>query len=158
MAATENGKNPVDTNIKSHNKLTEIVQTIKTGDTAEIMKWAGILGLSAIIIFLLLLWKRKENEEEQAYKDGTTVIVKIASTSPYKKTLTMKFILYATDTTLKDRITDSSGSPYAELVLMTNVEGNNGVKPYLNWSKELEIDNTNPLTFTQQSGMTEKNM
>lgn len=62
------------------------------------------------------------------------------------------------DTTLKYRITDSSGSPYAELVLMTNVEGNNGVKPYLNWSKELEIDNTNPLTFTQQSGMTEKSI
>lgn len=41
---------------------------------------------------------------------------------------------------------------------MTNVEGNNGVKPYLNWSKELEIDNTNPLTFTQQSGMTEKSI
>lgn len=62
------------------------------------------------------------------------------------------------DTTLKYRITDSFGSPYAELVLMTNVEGNNGVKPYLNWSKELEIDNTNPLTFTQQSGMTEKSI
>ena len=62
------------------------------------------------------------------------------------------------DTTLKYRITDSFGSPYVELVLMTNVEGNNGVKPYLNWSKELEIDNTNPLTFTQQSGMTEKSI
>lgn len=99
------------------------------------------------------------------YANGTTVIVKIKSTSPYKKTLTMKFILYATDTNLKYRITDSSGSPYAELILMTNVEGTDGVKPYLVWSQELEIDNTNPLTFsytngafTQQSGMTARNM
>ena len=97
------------------------------------------------------------------YKDGTTVIVKIASTSPYKKTLTMKFILYATDTTMKYQINDSTGSPYAELILMTNV--NTDIMPYLVWSKELEIDNTNPLTFhyengqfTQQSGMTSRNM
>ena len=99
-----------------------------------------------------------------SYKDGTTVTVTIKSTSPYKKTMTMKFILYATDTTMKYQINDSAGSPYAELILMTNVDVN--IKPYLVWSTELEIDNTNPLTFyydsnnkiVQQDGMENRNM
>lgn len=97
------------------------------------------------------------------YKDGTTVTVTVQSTSPYKKTLTMKFILYATDTTMKYQINDSAGSPYAELILMTNVDAD--IQPYLSWSDELEIDNTNPLTFThngdqfvQQKGMEARNM
>lgn len=98
-----------------------------------------------------------------AYKDGTTVTVTIRSTAPYKKTLMMKFILYATDTTMKYQINDSAGSPYAELILMTNVDAD--IQPYLDWSDELEIDNTNPLTFTyngnqfvQQTGMENRNM
>lgn len=102
---------------------------------------------------------------EWDYADGTTVTLTLKSTVPYKKTLTMKFVLYATDTNLKYRVEDSAGSPYAELILMTNVDGSSGVKPYLTWSDELEIDNTNPLTFsyaggafTQQSGMTDRNM
>ena len=97
------------------------------------------------------------------YEDGTTVTVTIQSTAPYKKTLTMKFILYATDTTMKYQINDSAGSPYAELILMTNVDAD--IQPYLDWSDELEIDNTNPLTFTyngnqfvQQTGMENRNM
>ena len=99
------------------------------------------------------------------YADGTVVTAKIESTSPYRKTLTMRFILYAADTTLKYQVIDSVGSPYAELILMTNVA--NTIQPVLQWSKDLNIDNTNPLTFTydsdkgtfaQQSGMTERNM
>ena len=48
----------------SHKSLTYMV---KTGDTAGILKWAGMLGISAAIILILLLWKKKkESEEEQA--------------------------------------------------------------------------------------------
>lgn len=99
------------------------------------------------------------------YTDGTAVTAKIESTSPYRKTMTMRFILYAADTTLKYQVIDSAGSPYAELILMTDVA--NTVQPVLRWSKDLNIDNTNPLTFTydsktgtftQQSGMTDRNM
>lgn len=99
------------------------------------------------------------------YTDGTVVTAKIVSTSPYKKTLTMNFVLYATDTTLKYQVVDSVGSPYAELILMTNVDS--AIQPYLIWPDGLEIDNTNPLTFTynsengtftQQSGMENRNM
>lgn len=98
------------------------------------------------------------------YEDGTTVIVKIASTSPYKKTVTLKFVLYTTDTTLQYKVIDSVGSPYAELILMTDVP--DAVQPYLQWSDELSIDNNNPLTFTyddkgtftQQPGMENRNM
>lgn len=85
------------------------------------------------------------------YKDGTVVTAKIESTSPYRKTLTMKFVLYATDTTLKYEVVDSAGSPYAELILMTNVSGE--VWPYLQWSEKLSIDNTNPLTYTYENGI-----
>lgn len=97
------------------------------------------------------------------YADGTVVTARIKSTSPYKKTLTMKFVLYAVDTTLKYRIVDSVGSPYAELILMTNAD--KSVQPWLKWPESLSIDNTNPLTytyangaFTQQAGMTDRNM
>ena len=102
---------------------------------------------------------------EWDYEDGTVVTLTLKSTSPYKKTLTMKFVLYATDTNLKYRVEDSAGSPYAELIMMTNVDGSSGVQPYLTWDDGLKIDNTNPLTFsyasgtfTQQQGMTDRNM
>lgn len=70
-ASTESGdKYSKDTNTSTKtdkfNAVTAIAQAIKTGDTAEIMKWAGILGLSAGIIFILLLWKKKKQKEEQA--------------------------------------------------------------------------------------------
>lgn len=119
-----------------------------------------------------LIGKEKQNQtlilqipsyDKWNYKDGTTVIAKIQSTSPYKKTLTMRFILYATDTSLKYKIVDDAKRPYAELILMSNVEKE--VQPYLVWSKELQIDNTNPYTFQhekgefiQQSGIEERNM
>lgn len=104
---------------------------------------------------------------EWNYTDGTVVTAKLTSTVPYRKTLTLKFILYATDTTLKYQVVDSVGSPYAELILMTNVDEAAGVKPTLQWSDDLSIDNTNPLTFTydkdsgaftQQNGMENRNM
>ena len=87
-----------------------------------------------------------------AYDDETAVTVTVASSAPYRKTLTLHFVLYATDTTLKYRVTDSTGSPYAELVIMTNVGGNAEVKPTLVWPQGLSIDNTNKLTFTYENG------
>ena len=103
------------------------------------------------------------------YADGTIVTLKVKSTSPYEKTLTLHFVLYAVDTTLSYQVIDSVGSPYAELVLMTNVENGNsatGIQPYLKWTTELDIDNTNPLTFTktetgtftQMAGMENRDM
>ena len=70
-ASTESGdkysKNTnTSTKTEKYNTVTAIAQAIKTGDTAQIMKWAGILGLSAGIIFLLILWKKKKQKEEQA--------------------------------------------------------------------------------------------
>lgn len=103
------------------------------------------------------------------YADGTTVTLKITSTSPYKKTLTMHFVLYAVDTTLSYEVVDTVGSPYASLILMTNVTSGNestGIRPVLQWPEELDIDNSNALTFQQNTdgtfvpvtGMTERNM
>ena len=54
-----------NTEIKPTKKPVNIIEAIKTGDTAQIMKWAMILGLSAMIILILLLWKRKKQKEEE---------------------------------------------------------------------------------------------
>lgn len=54
------------TDRQTNKKQVSIIEAIKTGDTAQIMKWAIILGLSAAIILILLLWKRKKQKEEQA--------------------------------------------------------------------------------------------
>ena len=65
MAVEAIDKTP-DTNKLNKNIPTSIIQTIKTGDTAQILKWAILLGLSAGILLILLLWKRKNKDEEQA--------------------------------------------------------------------------------------------
>jgi len=85
-----------------------------------------------------------------SYEDGTIVTVTLHSTAPYTKTLTLHFQIYATDNTLQYEIVDSVGSPYAELILMTNVE--NHVQPVISWPEALSIDNSNRLTFTYQNG------
>lgn len=98
-----------------------------------------------------------------AYEDGTEVCIKIKSTSPYTKTLTQKFLLYVSEDTIEYEIRDHENSLYAELLLMT--EASKGVQPYLVWSDELYIDNTNSLTwnlvdgqFRQQAGIEDRDM
>lgn len=108
------------------------------------------------------------DEQTVPYVDGTEVIVTIQSTSPYEKIMKLHFLLYQVDTYLSYEIQDSVGSPYAELILMANSvgpESTGSVQPYLTWSPDLSIDNTNGLTYTygdafvQQGGMTDrKNM
>ena len=56
-----------DTNIKpdiDNKKPLSVINAVKTGDTAAIMRWAGILALSAGIIFILLIFKKKKEKEE----------------------------------------------------------------------------------------------
>lgn len=103
------------------------------------------------------------------YEEGTVVTVEIKSTKPYEKTLKLNFHMFASDATLKYRVTDTNGSPYAQLVIMTNIESGGGsasVQPYIEWPETLSIDNTNKLTFTrdtsgnfvQQQGIEERKM
>lgn len=107
------------------------------------------------------------SNSEWNYGENITVTVKISSTAPYRKTLTLNFVLYAKEAALRYQVKDSVGSPYAELIIMTNLETSTGenVQPYITWSATLSIDNTNKLTFhysngtfTQQTGMTDRNM
>lgn len=83
------------------------------------------------------------------YKDGATVKLVIESTTPYKKTIELNFILHRTENYLSYEIKDSPGSAYAELIMRNNLP--DGVQPYLSWSEELLIDNTNTLTYTYES-------
>jgi hypothetical protein len=116
--------------------------------------------------------------QERSYADGTMVTVLLASTAPYEKTIKLNFCLYSVDTALRYEVNDSFGSPYAELVIMTNVgtnrqdgQSSSTVQPYLRWGSDLSIDNTNNLTYTyneaatsgenpfnQKEGMTDRSM
>jgi hypothetical protein len=87
-----------------------------------------------------------------AYDDGTVVTVTLTSTAPYEKTIELRFVLYSVDTALRYEVNDSVGSPYAELVIMTNAKTDVAVQPYLQWSSALSIDNTNVLTYTYNNG------
>ncbi len=86
------------------------------------------------------------------YADGTTVKLLIESTSPYKKVIELNFVLHREEGCLSYEIRDHSGSSYAELLIKNTVPADIGeegqqVQPYLRWSDELSIDNTNPLTY-----------
>lgn len=98
------------------------------------------------------------------YADDTVVTLTIQSTAPYQKTFQLEFHIFSADNTLKYRINDTVGSPYAELIIMSNVTDDAGeskkIKPYIKWPQTLDIDNTNSLTyvksgdqFVQQAGM-----
>lgn len=64
QAADTGNKNNHPGSDKNYKSLSYLV---KTGDTAGILRWALMLGISAGIIFILLLWKKKkESEEEQS--------------------------------------------------------------------------------------------
>lgn len=63
-AATTNTDNP-KTNTPTNKKPVSVIQAIKTGDTAQIMKWAILLGFSAGIILILIFWKRKKEENKE---------------------------------------------------------------------------------------------
>lgn len=65
-AATTDTDNP-KTDIPTNKKPISVIQKIKTGDTAQIMKWAILLGVSAGIILILVIFKkRKKDNKEQA--------------------------------------------------------------------------------------------
>jgi hypothetical protein len=85
--------------------------------------------------------------------DGTKVTLILTSKSPYEKTIKLAFILCREKEEVKYQVVDSVGRRYAELILMTDkaIEKD---KLTLQWSKNLSIDNTDPLTYTynQKSG------
>ncbi len=91
-----------------------------------------------------------------AYADDTIVTLTIRSTAPYTKTFTLNFHLHPTDTSLRYRVEDTSGSPYTQLIIMSNVMTADGkeayVQPYIIWPDTLDIDNTNNLTFRTENG------
>lgn len=94
-----------------------------------------------------------QSYKDKKYEQGTTIEVNIQSIKPYKKEMKLYFKLYKIDTYLSCEIRDKENSPYAEVIIMTNVVNENtgggtgGVQPHLQWSKDLSIDNTNSMTF-----------
>lgn len=60
-ASTTPDKNPSETTKRKY-----FVRGVKAGDTAQILTWAILLGLSAGILLLILLLKKRKNKEEQA--------------------------------------------------------------------------------------------
>ena len=87
----------------------------------------------------------------QNYRDGEEVRLVIESTAPYEKTIELHFILHREEHDLSYEIQDSPGNVYAELIMKNRVPnegwGEDSVRPYIIWPKELSIDQTNPLTY-----------
>ncbi|XCP85917.1 hypothetical protein ABXS75_03695 [Roseburia hominis] len=80
------------------------------------------------------------------YTEETTVKVTIQSTSPYKKTIELSFVVHPAGEELTYEVVDSMNSPYAELIIRNGTS--QPVRPVINWSSTtLSIDNTNELTF-----------
>jgi hypothetical protein len=103
------------------------------------------------------------------YADGAKVVVDIKSTKPFSKEIQLTFNLHTTSTWLDYEVRDSSGSPYAELIMKTysfDESSSEIIQPTIMWNTDdLYIDNTNKLTytysngsFTQNEGMTSGNM
>lgn len=92
-----------------------------------------------------------EPYSNQNYQDGEEVKLVIESTAPYKKTIELHFILHREEQNLSYEIQDSPGNVYAELIMKNRVPnegwGDDSVRPYIIWPKELSIDQTNPLTY-----------
>lgn len=88
---------------------------------------------------------------DQNYQDGEEVKLVIESTAPYEKTIELHFILHREEHDLSYEIQDSPGNVYAELIMKNCVPnegwGDDSVRPYIIWPKELSIDQTNPLTY-----------
>ena len=61
LASDENGAGTDKNNAGINN----ILDRVKTGDTAELAMWAGILALSAGVILLLIIWKKKREAQEE---------------------------------------------------------------------------------------------
>ncbi len=101
-----------------------------------------------------------------SYEDETVVTVTIESTKPYVKTIQLKFKLFTWDELLLYEVKDDVNSLFAELIIMAgDFASDSDIQPYIQWSEDLQIDNTNALTynykngvFTQQDGMMERNM
>lgn len=67
------------------------------------------------------------------YKEGDRVIVTVASSAPYEKTMTLTFLLHRFTADVSYRVIDQAGSSTASLIIMTNVEVEKG-KLFLDWS------------------------
>lgn len=96
------------------------------------------------------------------YKDNTTVIVDITSTSPYTKQLSLVFVLHTYDYEVSYYIEDTAKSPYASLVITSYVDIPVG-KLVVDWSlinvvdgvnkNLLQVDTSNPYLLDNIDGV-----
>ena len=144
--------------------LATIQKSGETGQNTNAAVTSTLAGEQSATDSLVLSIK---SSNEISYDEGTEVVVTITSTSPYKKTMEFHFKLYTVDTYLRYEVKDSVDSPYAELFIMTNIvdggnTGSGGVRPWLQWSDKLSIDNTNSLTYGKEfdpvDGIESRNM
>ncbi len=88
------------------------------------------------------------------YTEETIVTVTVESTKPYRKKMNIRFVLHQGAAPVLYRIEDGVGSPYAELIIMSNVElgagklvvdwsGINNRAAGINAGNYLQVDSTN---------------
>jgi hypothetical protein len=100
---------------------------------------------------ILTLTIPEDDETDSGEESEISVVLR--SSSPYEKTIRLKFILKKSEQKITYRVNDYVGSPYAELVIMSDGEmSEDDEKITLVWPKGLSIDNTNALTFSVNDG------
>ncbi|MBQ8403178.1 MAG: hypothetical protein IJX55_01980 [Clostridia bacterium] len=81
---------------------------------------------------------------QEEYANNDTVVVKVKSTAPYEKEMTLTFVLHTYESPAKYRIEDSADSAVASLIIMTEEDISKG-NLTVDWSNisDLRVDTTN---------------
>jgi hypothetical protein len=83
------------------------------------------------------------SKSETSYVDNFIITVVVQATKPYRSVINLDFVIYSAEPPSSYRLIEYSN--YYELVIMAEVEPESLT---LHWPKGISIDNTNPLTYT----------
>ena len=126
-------------NLKYNEPIVDSTSTYGAGDTskANIVKGEKITNGNLVDVPYTL-------NISSGYVEGDVINVVVKSTEPYKKTLALKFVLHTTGAPVKYRLEDTTGSTYARLIIMSNIEltVGNMVVSWKDISSEISVDTT----------------
>lgn len=126
-------------NLKYNEPIIDSTSTYGAGDTskANVVKGEKVTNGNLVDVPYTL-------NISSGYVEGDVINVVVKSTEPYKKTLTLKFVLHTTGAPVKYRLEDTTGSTYARLIIMSNIEltVGNMVVSWKDISSEISVDTT----------------
>ena len=126
-------------NLKYNEPIVDSTSTYGAGDTskANVVKGEKVTNGNLVDVPYTL-------NISSGYVEGDVINVVVKSTEPYKKTLTLKFVLHTTGAPVKYRLEDTTGSTYARLIIMSNIEltVGNMIVSWKDISSDISVDTT----------------